>query len=173
MDFRSLKYVSEACAGELISGSPDTLINRVGSDSRSAQAGELFFALAGEKFDGHNFLPEVAAKGVAAVVVDRTRAVSGLSCGVIGVDSPRLALGRLARRYRGDFSLPVVAIGGSNGKTSTKELVASVLRQKFKTFWSEASFNNDIGVPVTLLKLDRTHGAAVLEVGTNHPGELA
>src|SRR5581483_6648808 len=72
-----------------------------------------------------------------------------------------------------DFSLPVVAVGGSNGKTTSKELLASVLRQKFQTVWSEASFNNDIGVPLTLLKLEPTHEAAVLEVGTNHPGELA
>jgi UDP-N-acetylmuramoyl-tripeptide--D-alanyl-D-alanine ligase len=173
MDFRSLTYVAEACGGELLSGSPATLVNRAGSDSRSAQPGELFFALAGERFDGHVFLREVAAKGVAAVVIDRARAPRDLACGVIGVENPRLALGRLAARYRAEFSLPVVAVGGSNGKTTTKELVASVLRQKFKTLWSEASFNNDIGVPMTLLKLEAAHQAAVLEAGTNHPGELA
>ena len=79
----------------------------------------------------------------------------------------------MAAAYRKDFSLPVIAVGGSNGKTTTKELVASVLRQKFATWWSEASFNNDIGVPMTLLRLEKKHQAAVLEVGTNHPGELA
>jgi UDP-N-acetylmuramoyl-tripeptide--D-alanyl-D-alanine ligase len=79
----------------------------------------------------------------------------------------------LAARYRRDFHLPVIAVGGSNGKTTTKELLASVLRQRFETLWSEASFNNEIGVPLTLLKLDQWHEAAVLEVGTNHPGELA
>jgi UDP-N-acetylmuramoyl-tripeptide--D-alanyl-D-alanine ligase len=79
----------------------------------------------------------------------------------------------LAARYRADFDLPVIAVGGSNGKTSAKELLASVLRQKLKTLWSEASFNNDIGVPMTLLNLEKTHQAAVLEIGTNHPGELA
>src|SRR6202041_1460656 len=85
--------------------------------------------------------------------------------GVIAVDNTRQGLGRLAARYRADFDLPVIAVGGSNGKTSTKELVASVLRQKFKTLWSEASFNNDIGVPLTLLNLESSHQAAVLEVG--------
>lgn len=167
-----MKYAAEACGGEL-SSSPEILVNRVGSDSRQAQAGELFFALAGERFDGHDFLMEVARKGVTAVVVDRNRVPEGLSCAVISVDNPRAALGRLAGRYRKDFALPVIAVGGSNGKTTTKELVAAVLRQKLKTLWSEASFNNDIGVPATLLKLESTYQAAVLEVGTNHPGELA
>ena len=78
-----------------------------------------------------------------------------------------------AAAYRQEFTLPVIAVGGSNGKTTTKELIAAVLRQKLVTLWSEASFNNDIGVPMTLLRLDKTHEAAVLEVGTNHPGELA
>ncbi len=85
----------------------------------------------------------------------------------------RIALGKLAAAYRKDFALPVIAIGGSNGKTTVKELLASVLSQKLKTLWSEASFNNDIGVPMTLLRLAKSHQAAVLEAGTNHPGELA
>jgi UDP-N-acetylmuramoyl-tripeptide--D-alanyl-D-alanine ligase len=174
MDFRSLKFVARACAGDQLSGSPEVLVTRVCSDSRQAQAGDLFFALAGERFDGHDFLAEVAQKGVAAVVADKARIPAGLSgCAVIAVDNPRQALGRLAARYRADFELPVIAVGGSNGKTTTKELLAAVLRQKFQTLWSEASFNNDVGVPVTLLKLEPTHQAAVLEVGTNHPGELA
>jgi UDP-N-acetylmuramoyl-tripeptide--D-alanyl-D-alanine ligase len=91
---------------------------------------------------------------------------------MISVEDTRQALGQLAAKYRKDFALPVVAVGGSNGKTTTKELVASVLRQERVTLWSEASFNNDIGVPLTLLRLEKSHQAAVLEVGTNHPGEL-
>jgi UDP-N-acetylmuramoyl-tripeptide--D-alanyl-D-alanine ligase len=173
MEFRSLKYVAEACSGDLLKGSPEAMVSRVGTDSRRAAAGELFFALAGERFDGHDFLAEVAHKGVVAVVADRKRVPENLSCGVIGVDNPRQALGGLAERYRADFNLPVIAVAGSNGKTTTKELIAAVLRQKLNTLWSEASFNNDIGVPVTLLRLESKHEAAVLEVGTNHPGELA
>jgi UDP-N-acetylmuramoyl-tripeptide--D-alanyl-D-alanine ligase len=84
-----------------------------------------------------------------------------------------LALGRLAARYRAEFNIPVVAVGGSNGKTTTKELLACVLRKAQSALWSEASFNNDIGVPLTLLQLEPKHRVAVLEVGTNHPGELA
>lgn len=173
MDFRSLKFVATACAGEQLSGSSETVVNRVCSDSRQAQAGDLFFALTGDRFDGHDFLADVAQKGVAAVVAKRSKAPAGLKCAVIAVDDPRRALGRLAAGYRAEFTLPVVAVGGSNGKTTTKELVSAVLRQKLQTLSSEASFNNDIGVPTTLLKLEKKHQAAVLEVGTNHPGELA
>lgn len=172
MEFRSLKDVVSACAGEQLSGSPLTQVGRICTDSRQAQAGDLFFALTGDKFDGHNFLAEVDRKGVAAVVAARAKVPSGLSCAVIAVDEPRRALGRLAAKYRADFTLAVIAVAGSNGKTTTKELIAAVLRHKLATLWSEASFNNDVGVPVTLLKLEKTHQAAVLEAGTNHPGEL-
>jgi UDP-N-acetylmuramoyl-tripeptide--D-alanyl-D-alanine ligase len=173
MEFRSLKYVAAACGGELRNGSPDTMAGPVSTDSRKVRAGDLFFAIAGDRFDGHDFLPEAAAKGVTAVVAQEGRIPPGLACAVVAVDNPRRALGRLAERYRADFELPVIAVGGSNGKTTTKELLASVLQQKLRTLRSEASFNNDIGVPLTLLKLERTHQAAVVEVGTNHPGELA
>jgi UDP-N-acetylmuramoyl-tripeptide--D-alanyl-D-alanine ligase len=138
------------------------------------QSGDLFVALAGENFDGHKFLADAAGKGAAGVMVKRRKRVPQLpACAVIVVDDTRKALGRLAAEYRKDFSLPIIAVAGSNGKTTTKELIASVLRQKLNTLWSEASFNNNIGVPVTLLRLDQTHQAAVLEAGTNHPGELA
>jgi UDP-N-acetylmuramoyl-tripeptide--D-alanyl-D-alanine ligase len=173
MDSRSLKFVAVACAGELRSGSPGLLVRHICSDSRRAQAGDLFFAIAGDRFDGHDFLADAAGKGVAAVVAQSGRIPADLPCAVIAVDNPRQALGRLAERYRADFELPVIAVGGSNGKTTTKELVASVLRQKLRTLWSEASFNNDIGVPLTLLRLEQDHQVAVVEIGTNHPGELA
>jgi UDP-N-acetylmuramoyl-tripeptide--D-alanyl-D-alanine ligase len=157
--------------GELRQGAGEALVGRICTDSRAAQAGDLFFALKGDKFDAHDFLDEVAGKGVAACVVARGKKFPVGT--VIEVDNPRAALGRLAAAYRGQFSLPVIAVGGSNGKTTTKELLAAVLRQKFSTLASEASFNNDIGVPLTLLQLTASHQAAVVEVGTNHPGELA
>ncbi|MGO8927595.1 MAG: UDP-N-acetylmuramoyl-tripeptide--D-alanyl-D-alanine ligase [Limisphaerales bacterium] len=143
------------------------------TDSRRLQRGDLFFALSGGRFDGHDFLRQAAEKGAGAVVVERKRVPAGWSgCALIAVENTREALGRLASAYREHFVLPLVAVGGSNGKTTTKELVASVLRQKVATLWSEASFNNDIGVPLTLLRLEQSHQAAVLEAGTNHPGEL-
>lgn len=160
--------------GELLGGAPARMVARISTDSRQAEAGDLFFALQGEHFDGHSFLPEAARHGVAAVVAEWRKVPAGFSdCPIIAVDNPRAALGRLAARYRRDFDLPIVAVGGSNGKTTTKELIASVLRQKKASLWSEASFNNDVGVPLTLLRLERVHQAAVLEAGTNHPGELA
>ena len=181
-----MKFIAEACAAEIQNGPADTVIKNVCTDSRTAKAGDLFFAIKGEKFDGHDFVNAVAAKGVAAVVVEKKqegrvtpcapsagRGLSALPCAVLVVDNVRVALGKLAAAYRRDFSPPVIAVGGSNGKTTVKELLASVLRQRFSTLWSEASFNNDIGVPLTLLRLEKTHQAAVLEVGTNHPGELA
>lgn len=174
MEPRSLKFVAEACAGRLRHGSAGTLVRRACTDSRQAQAGDLFFAIKGEHFDGHDFVREIAAKGAAAVVVQRKKAPSpSPECAVLEVDDPRAALGRLAAAYRREFSLPVICVGGSNGKTTVKELIAAALRQKLATLWSEASFNNDIGVPLTLLRLEKSHQAAVLEAGTNHPGELA
>ena len=173
MQSGSLRCVVTACAGELLAGSLDTPFRRICTDSRPVEPGDLFFALAGDKFDGHAFLPEVAAKGAAAAVLERGRAPAGWQgCPLVGVDDTRKALGRLAAAHRAAFSLPVVAVAGSNGKTTTKELLASVLRQKLLTLWSEASFNNDVGVPLTLLRLEAAHQVAVVELGTNHPGEL-
>lgn len=173
MEPRSLKYLADACNGELLNGSPQRLATSICTDSRKAGPGDLFFALSGERFDAHNFLSDVAKNGVIAVVAERKKIPADFFTTVIAVDDTRRALGNLAARYREDFDLPIIAVGGSNGKTTTKELLASVLRQKFSALWSEASFNNDIGVPITLLKLHSNHQVAVLEVGTNHPGELA
>jgi UDP-N-acetylmuramoyl-tripeptide--D-alanyl-D-alanine ligase len=174
VETRSLKFVAEAGGAEIRRGAGETPVKNVCTDSRSAQAGDVFFAIPGERFDGHDFLNEVAAKGAAAVVVAQKKVPAPLpACAVLVVNDVRAALGRLAAAYRRDFDLPVIAVGGSNGKTTAKELIASVLRQKLATLWSEASFNNDIGVPLTLLRLEKSHRAAVLEAGTNHPGELA
>jgi UDP-N-acetylmuramoyl-tripeptide--D-alanyl-D-alanine ligase len=174
VETRSLKFVAEACAGKIQRGSPETLVNNVCTDSRQAKPGDLFFAICGEKFDGHEFLNEVVAKGVVAIVMEKGKIPAQLpECGGLVVNDARAALGRFAAVYRKDFSPPIICVGGSNGKTTVKELLASVLRQKFSTLASEASFNNDIGVPLTLLRLEKSHQAAVLEAGTNHPGELA
>jgi UDP-N-acetylmuramoyl-tripeptide--D-alanyl-D-alanine ligase len=176
MEPRTLQYVAEACQGELKVATPGRTVSRICTDSRQAQAGDLFFALSGERFDAHEYLSQVVDAGVAAVVVEKDkvgRVAPRAPLPSIEVDNTRKALGRLAARYRCDFDLPIIAVAGSNGKTTTKELIASVLRQKKPTLWSEASFNNDVGVPLTLLKLETVHQAAVLELGTNHPGELA
>jgi UDP-N-acetylmuramoyl-tripeptide--D-alanyl-D-alanine ligase len=174
MEPRSLHYIAQAAGGELRHGSPDQMVGRLCTDSRLAEPGDLFFALAGERFDAHQLLPEVARRRVGAIVAERDKLPADFqACAVIAVENTRRALGRLGARYRRDFDLAIIAVGGSNGKTTTKELIAAVLRQKKATLWSEASFNNEIGVPLSLLRLDRSHEAAVLEAGSNHPGELA
>jgi UDP-N-acetylmuramoyl-tripeptide--D-alanyl-D-alanine ligase len=166
MEPRSLKSIAEACGGELRGN--NALATGVSTDSRTIKSGDVFFAIKGDNFDGHEYAPKLI--GAAAVVVQR--AVSA-NCPIIEVANVRAALGKFAARYRQDFNLPVIAVAGSNGKTTTKEVLGTILAQKFPTVRSEASFNNDIGVPLTLLRIAKEHGAAVLEVGTNHPGELA
>src|SRR5882724_1264597 len=122
MEPRSLKFITAACAGEQLNGSPDELVQRVCTDSRKIAQGDLFFALSGEKFDGHDFVEQVIRKGVVGVVVRRDRApASANGSSVIAVEDTRAALGQFAARYRQDFRLPIIAIGGSNGKTTTKE----------------------------------------------------
>ena len=178
METRTLTFAAAACAGTIRQGPATASFHAVSTDSRTAKAGDLFFAIKGDTFDGHHFLPEVAAKGVAGVVVENNRLADFASkipatVTVLAVADVRQAYGQIAAAYRQQFQLPIIVVGGSNGKTTTKELLASALRQKFSVLWSEASFNNDIGVPTTLLRLETAHQAAVLEAGTNHPGELA
>lgn len=175
MEARSLQQLALWSGGELAGGRGDLPVAGLSTDSRAVQSGELFVAVKGEKFDGHAFLGEVVRRGVAGMVIRRDFAAPGLDAavGVVRVEDPRVALGCIAARYRAEFDLPVVAVAGSNGKTSTKELLAAVLGRSFPVLASQASFNNDIGVPHTLLRLTREHRAAIVEVGTNHPGELA
>ncbi len=174
MEPRSLSFIAEASGGVLAKGDPQKMITRVCTDSRAVQVGDLFIAIFGERFDGHSFVVEAGGKGVAAVIIESGKTPSSLpDCGVIFVEETRQALGLLGARYRADFDLPVIAVAGSNGKTTTKELLGALLGQRGPALWSEASFNNDIGVPHTLLRIERGHWALVQEIGTNHPGELA
>jgi UDP-N-acetylmuramoyl-tripeptide--D-alanyl-D-alanine ligase len=174
MEPRSFNYMVEASRGERLSGLPESVVQRVCTDSRQLQRNDLFVPLSGERFDGHAFLGEAARRGATACLVERRKLPDPWpECGLIAVENTRRAFGDIAARYRQDFSIPVIAVAGSNGKTTTKELLAAVLRQRFKTLSSRASFNNDVGVPATLLELEPEHELAVLEFGTNHPGELA
>jgi UDP-N-acetylmuramoyl-tripeptide--D-alanyl-D-alanine ligase len=173
VDARSLEFIREAVRGEIRNGRPGTVVRDVCLDSRKVAAGNLFIALQGERFDGHDHLTQAFNSGAGAALVERAKVEGKIFSGpLVLVENSRIALGALAARYRRDFDLPRIAVAGSNGKTSTKNLIASVLQQHLPTLASEASFNNDIGVPVTLLNLEVQHGAAVFEVGTNHPGEL-
>lgn len=171
---RTLQFIADAMQGRVLRGAPGLEVLRTSTDTRSVQAGDVFIALSGDRFDAHDFLNDAAAKGAAAIVMEEGRAsVPSGDCGVILVKNTREALGRFAALHRSDFGIPVVAVAGSNGKTTTKEILGRVLSQRFRTLVNESSFNNDVGVPLTLLRLDDAHEAAVLEAGTNHPGELA
>ena len=173
MEPRTLGFVEESCNGQLVAGQRSSSIRRVCTDSRLVRKGDLFIAICGDRFDGHDYLKDALGQGAEAAVVSRSRLGQEKVHGpMIEVEETRHALGRLSANYRQDFELPIIAVGGSNGKTSTKEILATVLGQRLETLSSEASFNNDIGVPLTLLRLREAHEAAVLEVGSNHPGEL-
>jgi len=167
-----LSQIAEAVGGRL-SGA-DVRIAGVTSDTRAVSAGQLFIALRGERFDAHEFLVQALTAGAAALLVaDAERVPAGASAVV--VDDTRFALGRLAAAWRRQFTLPLIAVTGSNGKTTTKEMIAAILRHAFgdAVLATRGNFNNDIGLPLTLLGLDGTQRAAVIEMGMNHPGEIA
>lgn len=168
----SLQRIAHAIDGQL-DGPATAEVHRVCTDSRQVVEGDLFWALRGPRYDGHAFLGQVWERGASAAVIDRApEAPPPPRRGIIRVADSRQALGRLAAVWRRQLTLPVVAVAGSNGKTTFKEILATVLRQRFATHASPASYNNDIGVPLTLLGLEPNHQAAVVEAGTNHPGEL-
>ena len=159
--------------GAQLHGDGATALRRVHSDSRSLREGDLFVALRGERFDAHDFLGGARAAGAAAVLAERGVAECGLP-GLQVADGLQ-AMGALAAGWRGQFTLPLIAVTGSNGKTTVTQMVASILRAWHgeAAFSTEGNFNNHIGVPLTLLRLRREHGSAVVELGMNHPGEIA
>lgn len=162
----------------------DRPIARVATDTRSIQPGDLFVALRGERFDGHDFLADAVARGAAALVVSDISRVAAVAVGdaaaspslgvpVFEVDDTLRALGRLANYRRRAWARPVIAIGGSNGKTSTKELVRAALASRLVVHATAGNLNNQVGVPLTLLALADDADVAVIEMGTNVPGEIA
>jgi UDP-N-acetylmuramoyl-tripeptide--D-alanyl-D-alanine ligase len=171
--------VKEAAAaiGAAVRGADATFAS-VGSDTRSLRGGELFVALRGPHFDGHEFIAAAKQRGAAAAMVaaDAAQAAAQAGLPLVVVDDTRLALGRLSSHWRRRFDIPLVAVTGSNGKTTVKEMIASALRAEHgeeHTLATEGNLNNDIGVPLTLLRLRARHRCAVVELGMNHPGETA
>ena len=151
----------------------------VSTDSRNIDQGALFVALRGDRFDGHAFISAVGERGAMAAIVDEASLhdladQSGLSVVLIVVADTRRALGRLAAYWRGKFDIPLIAVTGSNGKTTVKEMIAAILCVHYgleHTLSTAGNFNNDIGLPLTLLRLREGHHCAVVEIGMNHPGE--
>ncbi|WP_299537661.1 UDP-N-acetylmuramoyl-tripeptide--D-alanyl-D-alanine ligase [uncultured Herbaspirillum sp.] len=149
-------------------------LNDVVTDSRAVKPGNVFVALRGERFDAHDFLDTVAAQGAAAVVVERVP--PGLGMPAIVVPDTRAALGQIAHGWRVRHQIPVIGVTGSNGKTTVKEMIAAILAAAFGEdgyLGTRGNFNNEIGVPLTLFRLRAQHQAAVIEMGMNHPGEIA
>ena len=148
-------------------------LGRASTDTRSIQSGDLFVALIGEKFDAHDFVRDAVAAGAAAVVVSRIEGLAGLGVPIFHVDDTRAALGALGRYRRRAWNGPVVGVVGTNGKTSTKELIRAALDSRLEVHATTGNLNNLIGVPQTLLAIPDHADVAVIEMGTNQPGEIA
>ena len=170
----TLAEVAQFSGGRLIQGDPGLAVDRLHTDTRTLAAGDCFVALHGDRFDGHAFVPEVQRHGaVAALVSRRTSSDLPENLGLVEVPDTLEALQRFAAAYRSLLSVRTIGVTGSSGKTSTKELIAAVLRTRFKTKATEGNLNNHIGVPLTLIALDEDDEYAVVEMGMNHPGEIA
>ncbi|MCD6280588.1 MAG: UDP-N-acetylmuramoyl-tripeptide--D-alanyl-D-alanine ligase [Deltaproteobacteria bacterium] len=166
----SVNDIITATGGRLISGSQETEFSGISTDTRSLKPGDLFIALKGEHHDAHAFVAEAFSKGAqGALVMHPSIDYHGT---VIVVSNTLTALGDLAQYLRNSFNLPVVGITGSTGKTTVKEFVASILSREGKCLKTEKNFNNLVGVPITLLGLKKEHDFAVIEMGTNRPGEI-
>ena len=165
----TLTEVAEALTGNLLGA--DALFDGVGTDSRKAVAGQLFVALTGPRFDGHAYLADVAAQGAAAALVER--AMPEVQLPQLVVADTRLALGRLGAFNRDLFQGRLAAVTGSSGKTTVKELLATILRQQGATLATQGNLNNELGAPLTLLQLAAEHGFGVIELGASHVGDIA
>ena len=173
MSLLTVQEVVRAIHGALVGGDLGIPVTGVSIDSRSLEVGETFFAIRGHRLDGHAFVKDAAARGASCLVVHHLPDEIPLHVPVILVDDTTRALGRLAAFHRSRFSAPLVAVTGSNGKTTTKEMVAAVLAALGPVLKSVASFNNQWGLPLTLLKLRSEHQAIVVELGANRRGEIA
>ena len=164
----TLQQINDIVSGELTGA--DVSINKISIDTRSLQVGDLYLAIKGDKFDGNDFVEQAEKSGAAAVLLERSVETQ---LPKIIVPDTRLALAKIAGAVRSKLALPVCAITGSNGKTTVKEMVAAILSVNARVLSTQGNFNNDIGVPLTLLRLENQHDFAVIEMGANHPGEIA
>jgi UDP-N-acetylmuramoyl-tripeptide--D-alanyl-D-alanine ligase len=169
----TLAQAQQWLPGARLVGDGAQAFQRVHTDTRSLQAGDLFVALKGERFDANDFLAQAKAQGAVAAIAHHGLAAAGLS-GLEVADS-KAALGTLSARWREQFNLPLIAVTGSNGKTTVTQMVASILRafKPGEVLATQGNLNNDIGLPLTLLRLRAEHRIGVIELGMNHPGEIA
>ena len=163
-----LSYAAAALDGQYTGA--DVSFTGGTTDSRNITSGEMFIALRGTRVDGHDFLATARARGAAAALVER--AVDD-PLPQLHVADAKVALGKLAALWRAQYPYPLLGLPGSNGKTTVKELLAAILSRRGSTLATQGNLNNDIGMPLTLLRLRRAHEFAVIEMGANHPGEIA
>lgn len=169
----TLEELLEATGGKLIRGKKDIPIKGLSIDSRTIKSQEAFIAIKGDNFDGHDFIPEAIKKGASCIIKSSASKLPPLGQHIlIEVKDTLLALGDIARFKRKKFDLPVIVVTGSNGKTTTKEMIAEVLAARYRVLKNPGTKNNQIGLPMALLNLDAGYDMAVLEVGTNHFGEV-
>lgn len=164
---------ARAVDGRMLGG--NVRFTRVATDTRTLVAGDLFVAIKGEHFDGHDFVGTAFELGAVAAIVGEDR-VGTLSGNLVVVKEPVAALGRLAAHWRARFAIPIIVVAGSNGKTTVKEMLAAILRAHYgerRVLATQGNLNNAIGLPLTLLRLRDEHAAAAIELGMNHPGETA
>jgi UDP-N-acetylmuramoyl-tripeptide--D-alanyl-D-alanine ligase len=175
----SIADLVRATGGQVRYQGGDTLFDGVGIDSRTVEAQMVFVALRGENHDGHRFIDQVVAQGVRGIVVEQSATTpldheawreQGVTC--LAVKDTLRALGALAAYQRSRFAIPVVAITGSNGKTTTRRMMTRVMEQKYRVLATRGNLNNEIGLPLTLFNLGETHQVAVVELGMNHAGEI-
>src|SRR6202043_467791 len=166
--------IAELSGAKLEQGDGKMLIERISTDSRTIKKGELFVALRGDNFDGHKFIEDAAKAGAAGAIVDlQWSGKVPAKFTIVRAEDTLLAYQNLAANYRKGLSIRVLAITGSNGKTSTKDFAASVLGRKFRVTKTQGNFNNHVGLPRTILEATSNDEVAVWEIGMNHPGEVA
>ncbi len=174
MDIRD---ILNATGSRLIRGNMNTPIKGISTDSRVIREGEVFLALKGKVFDGHNFIPEAIRKGARVLVLEaewvKAEGIETFKLPIVVVDDTLSALGEIAAFHRNLFHIPTVAITGSNGKTTTKEMAVNVLKRTCRVLSSKGTENNAIGVPLTLLRINHFHQVVILELGMNHRGEIS
>ena len=174
MDPLSLRKIAEFAHGSLSAGDAALTVSRVSTDSRTLQTGDLFVPLRGENFDGHKFVEQASERGaVGAMVEESWKGATSKCFAVIRVPDTLLGYQHLAANYRRSLPLKVIAITGSNGKTSTKDFVAATLSRGFRVTKTEGNFNNHVGLPQSMLAASSSDEIAVWEIGMNHPGEIA
>ncbi len=173
MEPTTLETINRWMGGTLVVGDPAATVSVICTDSRALKAGDLFLALSGDNFDGHAFLAEAAKRGALGAVVSKDAGELASDFALLRVPDTLAALQAAAAAYRRTLSIQVITITGSNGKTSTKDLVSSVLSERLQVCKTDGNFNNHIGLPLTILRTRKTDQVGVWEIGMNHPGEVA